>query len=217
MKRYIIVIFIFLAIQVQSQELFRPSHSIKVDMGLPASQGNKPYKFIMQGLFNVSTYYQYSLPFGLNFGAGGNFNYFTINEFRIPGMVSGGIATLGGFGKLGYERFFTPKIATDFGVKFGYSYSFSNNTRTKELIGKAHTYDAPYIEPMVNLYLMADEQNGFSLSVGYVFRGVKFNETHLMIDEITGYEPKDFGGITHFLIVGFGYTYYIGKKSQTTN
>jgi len=197
-----------------SQEVFKPSHSLKVDMGLPASQGNKPFKSLMQGLFNVSAYYQYTLPFGLNFGGGGNFNYFTLNEFKLPGTVKGGISTIGGFGKLGFEKFFSPKLALDAGMKFGYSYSFSKNSSTIEKIGRSFEYDAPYLEPMVNLYLMADEQSGFSLSIGYVFRGVKFNASHLMVDEITGFEPEDFGGNTHYLIVGFGYTYYFGNKSN---
>jgi hypothetical protein len=214
MRTLILSVAILFSFELVAQELFKPSHSLKVDMGLPVSQGNKPYKSIMQGLFNISTYYQYTLPFGLNFGAGGNFNYFTVNEFRLPGKVSGGITTFGGFGKIGFEKFFTPKIAVDFGIKGGYSYSFSKTSAAIEKIGKAHEYDAPYIEPMVNLYLMADEQSGFSLSIGYMFRGVKFNASHIMVDEIAGYEPKEFGGITHFFVFGFGYTYYFGNKKQ---
>lgn len=214
MRALILIVAISCSLTVASQELFSPSHSLKVDMGLPVSQANKPYKSIMQGLFNMSTYYQYTLPFGLNFGGGGNVNYFTVNEFRLPGQVNGGITTVGGFGKIGFEKFFTPKIVADFGVKAGYSYSFSKTSATLAKIGKAHEYDAPYIEPMINLYLMADEQSGFSLSIGYVFRGVKFNASHIMVDEITGYEPEEFGAITQFFVFGFGYTYYFGNKKQ---
>lgn len=215
MRHIVSILLIFMTFGINSQEFFKPTHSIKVDMGLPSAQGNKPYKFVMQGLFNVSAYYQYTLPFGLNFGGGANLNYFTVNEFRLPGIVKGGIATVGGFGKLGYEKFFTQNFAADFGIKIGYGHSYSKNTETLEKIGKAHEYAAPYIEPMVNLYLMVDEKSGFSLSLGYVFRGVKFNETHLMVDEITGFEPEDFNSNTHFLLVGFGYTYYFGRKGQS--
>jgi hypothetical protein len=214
MKYLVAFLFSALTLSVVAQELFKPNHSFKVELGLPSSQGNLPFKRIMQGLFNVSPYYQYTLPFGLNFGAGGNFNYFTINEFRLPGIVKGGVATAGGFGKLGFEKFFTPILAVDFGVKFGYSYSWSKTTKTIEKIGRAHTYDAPYVEPMLNIYLMADESSAFSLSVGYVFRGVKFNETHLMVDELTGYDEKEFNKNSHYLLVGFGYSYYFGRKSQ---
>lgn len=215
MSKFVSIILVLITFGVHSQDFFRPNHSFKVDLGLPSAQGNKPYKYIMQGLINASAYYQYTLPFGLNFGGGANLNYFTINEFRLPGLVKGGITTVGGFGKLGYEKFFAPNVAMDFGVKFGYGYSYSKNTKTMEKIGKAHEFDALYIEPMVNLYLMADEKSGFSLSIGYVFKGMKFNETHLMVDEITGYEAKDFGSNTHFLLVGFGYTYYFGRKGQS--
>lgn len=215
MRKFISIILILTSFGVNAQDLFRPSSSFKVDLGLPSAQGNKPYKSIMQGLFNLSAYYQYTLPFGINFGGGANFNYFTINEFKLPGIVKGGITTVGGFGKIGYEQFFRQNFAIDFGVKFGYGYSFSKNTKTMEKIGKAHEFDAAYIEPMINLYLMADEKSGFSVSIGYVFRGFKFNETHLMVDEITGYETKDFGSNTHFFLFGFGYTYYFGRKSQT--
>jgi hypothetical protein len=206
---------LFIVFQMNAQDLFKPRGSFKMELMLPVEQGNKVFKDRMKGLFSGSAYYQHTLPFGLNFGVGGNMTYFQVNEAAFGGFLSGGITTFGGFGKIGFERFISSNTVVDFGVKGGYGTSFSNNNKIKESIGETHRFDAPYIEPVLSFFLMTDGASGVSFSLGYVFNGMKFNASHLMVDEITGYQPKDFGGITHYLVAGFGFTYYFGYAKES--
>lgn len=212
--RWIFIGFIFISSQLFAQTTFQPSHSFKVDLGLPTALVNKPFKSIMQGLIQVVPYYQYTTKFGLSFGAGVDFSYFTINEFRLPGKVKGGMSFVGGFAKLGYEKFITKKFAIDAGVRFGYDYIISKNTYEVGILGKPHYFTAPYITPTIGFYLMVDESSGFSLNLGYTFMGMKFSANELQISEITGYDVGQFNKNTQIFIIGFGYSYYFKSKKR---
>lgn len=211
----LIVFFIVFSLQADAQELFRPKHSIKAEIGLPTSLINKPFKTVMQGLVQVAPFYQYATKFGLSFGAGADFRYFTINQFKMKASTHGGMTFVGGFVKIGFEKFISPKFAIDAGIRGGYDYVISKNNYEAKLIGKAHTFTTPYIEPQISFYLMADEASGFSLTLGYTFMGMKFSANSLMVDELAGFDASDFTKITQFFTVGFGYSYYFGvKKSE---
>ena len=47
-----------------------PDDSFTIELGLPNSFSNQPFKEIMQGLVCVSPYYQYAFKNGLAIGAG---------------------------------------------------------------------------------------------------------------------------------------------------
>lgn len=207
------IIFLFLfSSQGFSQTIFHPTHSFKVDLGLPNAFANKPFKSIMQGLVQVTPYYQYTTNFGLSFGGGASVKYFTVNEFRLPGKVKGGMSFIGGFLKIGYEKFITNKFAIDVGIRGGYDYVISKNSYEMANLGRPHTFMSPYIEPTIGLYLMVDENSGFCLSLGYTFQGMKFSADELQLNEITGYDKNQFNKISQIFTVGFGYSYYFKSK-----
>lgn len=212
--RWIFVGLFFCYSQIYAQTTFQPSHSFKFDLTLPTALVNKPFRSIMQGLIQVAPYYQYTTKFGMSFGAGANFKYFTINEFRLPGKVKGGMSFVGGFAKIGYEKFITKKFAIDAGVRFGYDYVISKNTYELGVLGKPHTFTMPYITPTIGFYLMVDETSGFSLNLGYAFTGMKFSANELYISEITGYDAGQFNKNSQVFFVGFGYSYYFKSKSR---
>ena len=74
-----------------------PDDSFTIELGLPNSFTNQPFKDIMQGLVCVSPYYQYAFKSGFALGAGGHYSYFAVNEFSLPSAVYGGMHTLAGF------------------------------------------------------------------------------------------------------------------------
>ena len=71
----------------------------------------------MQGLIQSSAQYQYAFKSGFCLGAGIHYTYFTINEFRVPSKVYGGIHTPALYVTVGHEKFWTERFGTDFGVK----------------------------------------------------------------------------------------------------
>jgi hypothetical protein len=210
------LLFVFLLIfgHVVAQTEIKPKHSFKIDLCLPNALINKPFKSIMQGLVQADPYYQYTTQFGLSFGAGVDFRYFTINEFRLPGKVKGGMSFVGGFAKIGFEKFITPKFAIDCGVRLGYDYVISKNAYELSVLGKPHTFTTPYIEPTLSLYLTTDENSAFCLTLGYTFMGMKFSADELQLSEITGYSANQFTKISQIFSVGFGYSYYFKSKNK---
>ena len=74
-----------------SAQVIEPKHTFNVELGLPNGFTNEPFKNIMQGLVNFSTYYQYDFKNHLTAGVGVRYGYFAINEFKVPKPVYGGM------------------------------------------------------------------------------------------------------------------------------
>ena len=187
--------------------------SFTIELGLPNSFSNQPFKEIMQGLVSVSPYYQYAFKTGLAFGVGGHYSYFAVNEFSIPSAVYGGMHTLAGFFKISHEKFWGERFGTDFGIKFGYAHSM---VKTDALLSQGtllHVIQSSYIEPVLGLILSSDEANSYRLTIGYPFYGFGFKPWTIGIDSDLGYDTNSFNRVSSFLIVGFGYTHYFNGKS----
>jgi hypothetical protein len=184
-----------------------PKHSFTIELGLPVSTVNKPFKGIMQGLLNVSPYYQFTLQNHFSVGIGGHYSYFKINEFKTPQKVTGGMNSFGGFIKVGHEKFYNMRFGTDIGVKVGYTdHLFTTDTNTVR--GGPVSVMSTFVEPSVGLVLTADEFTSFRFVVSYAFYGFGFRPDQLGLTTNGGYDPADFSKVTQFVSFGFGFTYY---------
>ncbi len=185
-----------------------PKHSFTIELGLPVGTSNKAFKFMMQGLVRFSPYYQFTLKNHLAFGIGANYNYFKVNQFRVPEKVSGGLHSAGGFVKVGYEKFHSMRFGTDYGVKIGYNTNqFVTDTNSTNL-GKAFVSNSLFIEPTVGLVLTSGEFTSYRFVVGYTFQGNDFNTSNLGINSTGGYSASELSKNTSFMTFGFGFTYY---------
>jgi len=212
-KLSIVAIFLCIHSQGNAQAIIL-KHSFNVDLGLPNAVGNRPFRRIMQGLLNAGLAYQYTLPNSLAFGAGARYSYFNVNEFKVKDSISGGLHSVGAYIKVGHEKFHTERFGTDMGVKFGYTYNmFPTNVNRKNGINPQVTTGV-YLEPNIGLVLTADEQTSYRLNIGYAFHGFGFNpKSTLGSTQNEGYDPAEFNKITHYFIIGFGFTYYFKPKA----
>lgn len=214
--RYILVIIVTALISVNtfSQKVFTPKYTFNIELGLPIATSNVGYRGIMQGLVSATVYQQYSFPFHLNVGAGVKYSYFAIDEFSTPSEVYGGIHTGGAFLKVGYDKFHNDRLATDFGVKVGYTENITI-TDLNEGSGVGPIRNAStYVEPVFSLILSADDRNSYRWIVGYAFQGFSFKPTSLGFNSNIGYDEDKLNNITQYLLVGFGYTFYFGVKQS---
>lgn len=205
------LLFSFFISQVNGQEVVQPKLSFGAEIGLPSQQGNAAFREIMQGLLTVSPNLQYTLDNGIAFGGGLRYSFFTINEFKVPNKLAGGMHMAGAFAKVGHEKFYS-SFGTDFGIRFGYNKIYSINEECTEVHGKAHSFDAGFIEPHVGLALMADEKSSYRLAISYVFQGFAFDAQDLCLDELSAYTDNQLSKGTHYFTIGFGYSYYFGRK-----
>lgn len=221
MKRFHSILLGFLLGSVpylmHAQERMDIDDSFVIELGLPNGFANAPFKNIMQGLVYVSPMYQYTLKSGLSFGAGVHYSYFNVNQFRINQDVYGGMHNGAAFLKLGYERFWTPTLATDISLKAGLVQSAFTTDTLKKL---GFTYQArisSYLEPNIGICLASDVNASFRLTLGYAFYGFGFRPMNLGINSDLGYSTSELNKISSYLIVGFGYSrYFNGKKSSNT-
>ena len=213
MRIHIVVVYlvIFHGATMVAQSI-EPDDSFTIELGLPNSFTNEPFKDIMQGLVCVSPYYQYALKNGLAFGIGGHYSYFAVNEFSLPSAVFGGMHTLVGFFKLSHEKFWGERFGTDFGVKFGYAHSMLKTDALQTQGIRLNILQSTYIEPILGLILSSDEANSYRLTIGYPFYGFGFKPWTIGVDSELGYEPENWNRISSFLTVGFGYTHYFLRK-----
>ncbi len=195
-----------------------PKYTFNIELGLPVSIANEPFDQVMQGLVAVSSYGQYTTPFNLNFGIGGRYSLFTINQFKVPVPLDGSVHTAAGFIKVGYDKFLTDRFAIDFGVKVGYSYNASS---VKELNPEGEVIDRYYrnntaaiIEPGLGLILSADEKSSYRFYIGYTIQGYGFKPDFIGLETNAGWDPGGFNKLTQYLIVGFGYTFYFKNNRQ---
>ena len=210
---FILALFLLLSFSVSSQNN-ESVHSFTVELGLPNSFVNEPYKDIMQGLVNFAPYYQYTTKGGIIMGTGVRYSYFAVNEFRVPSKVFGGCHTMGAFGKFGYEKFMGDRFAMDVSVKVGYAEHIYN---TDVLRAKDIPYirlNSTFVEPTIGLVLMSDEANSYRLTVAYAWQGYGFKPWYIGLDSNIGYDPSGFDKLSSFLTIGFGYTHYFNGKSS---
>jgi len=192
-----------------------PKGTFNVELTLPGAVANKPFKSIMQGLVNCSVYYQYSLPFHLNFGGGVRYSIFTVNEFKVPSPVDGNMQMGSAFLKIGWDKFHTERFATDFGIKYGYTEGFIFTDVNKAEGNNPRRFNSTNMEATLGLILTADERNSYRLVLGYGGYGYGFDPKVLGLKSDETYNVEDYSKLTQYFFVGFGYTYYFGQKSST--
>ena len=191
--------------------------SFVFELGLPNGFINAPFKNIMQGVVYVSPMYQYTLKSGILFGAGVHYSYFNINQFRINQNISGGMHNGAAFVKLGHEKFWTPSLATDIGVKAGFAQSAFVTDTLKSMGITYNSKQSAYIEPNIGICLAADVNASFRLTLGYAFYGFGYKPWDIGINSNLGYSASELNKVTSYLIVGFGYSrYFNGKKSSNS-
>lgn len=212
----ILVVFAWLQGSYTAQDM-EIDDSFVFELGLPNGFVNAPFKNIMQGVVYVSPMYQYTLRSGLMFGAGVHYSYFNINQFRINQKISGGMHNGAAFIKLGHEKFWTPSLATDIGVKAGFAQTAFVTDTLKSMGITYNSIQSAYIEPNIGICLAADVNASFRLTIGYAFYGFGYKPWDIGINSDLGYSASDLNKVSSYLIVGFGYSrYFNGKKSSNT-
>ena len=201
MKNKLIVILLLISPCFNAQEIDH-NGSFAFEVSLPNSMTNSPYKIIMQGLVQSSVQYQYPFKSGFCIGAGIHYTYFTINEFRVPYKVYGGIHTPAVYVMLGHEKYWTKRFGTDFGVKIGYlqSYTVSDLLRSKGV--NYNFVEGTYIEPTLGFVLKADVNRSYRLSISCPIYGYSFTPWMIGIDSHIGYDSKEYTIPTSLLSVG---------------
>jgi hypothetical protein len=212
-KKNLIILSVFCSMTFLSLcQSITPKYTFNVEIGLPVAMANEPFDDIMQGLVSVSTYGQYELPVGLNFGAGIHYSYFTVNEFSVPSPVYGGVHTGSAFAKAGWGKFHTDKFATDWGLKFGYSQNYFTTDVNKTNGVNPIQINSSFTEFVASFILAADTRNSYRWILGYGVQGFGFNPSHIGLNSNEGYDPSGFNKLTQYFTVGFGYTYYFRNK-----
>jgi hypothetical protein len=220
MKKRILIMFVVMSACIHfksSAQDMEIDDSFVFELGLPNGFANAPFRNIMQGVIYVSPMYQYTLRSGLMFGAGIHYSYFNINQFRINQKVSGGMHNGAAFIKLGHEKFWTPSLATDFGVKMGIVQSAFVTDTLKSMGITYNAKQAAYIEPNLGICLAADVNASFRLTIGYAFYGFGYKPWDIGINSDLGHSTAELNKLSSYLIIGFGYSrYFNGKKSSNT-
>ena len=212
----ILVVFAWLQGSYTAQDM-EIDDSFVFELGLPNGFVNAPFKNIMQGVVYVSPMYQYTLRSGLLFGAGVHYSYFNINQFRINQKISGGMHNGAAFIKLGHEKFWTPSLATDIGVKAGFAQTAFVTDTLKSMGITYNSKQSAYIEPNIGICLAADVNASFRLTIGYAFYGFGYKPWDIGINSDLGYSASELNKVSSYLIVGFGYSrYFNGKKSTNS-
>ncbi len=211
-KGVFLILALVLQLQNYSAQVIEPNHTFNVELGLPNGFTNEPFKNVMQGLVNLSTYYQYDFKNQFTAGAGIRYGYFAINEFKVPKPVYGGMHSAGAFIKLGWEKFISDRFAIDLGVKVGYSKHYFDTDRNDSAGLNPIQINTIYIDPTLGLVLTVDEVSSYRLFFSYANYGFGFKPNMIGLETLGGYDPAEFNKVTGFLIVGFGYTFYFKSK-----
>ena len=211
-KCVVLIAALVMRMQNYSAQVIEPKHTFNVELGLPNGFTNEPFKNIMQGLVNFSTYYQYDFKNHLTAGVGIRYGYFAINEFKVPKPVYGGMHSTGAFLKVGWEKFINDRFAIDLGVKVGYSQHFFDTDRNDSAGLNPIQLNSVYIDPTIGLILTADEVSSYRFFISYASYGFGFKPSMIGLETFGGYDPAQFDKVTGFLIVGFGYTFYFKSK-----
>lgn len=213
MKQLNILLFFLFGLfsMAYSQKDFTPNGSFKIEIGLPNNVTNKAFKELMQGLAIVTPSYQYTFDNSLSIGAGLRYGFFNVNEFKNNIGMNGALHTTGAFIKIGQEKFYG-KFGLDYGVRIGYSMNFFATNKNKELHGKPFVDNSGFVEPTIGFGLMASENSSFRLALGYAFHTFKFRPELMGVDKFSGIDPSSLDEITTYFTIGFGYSFYFGRK-----
>lgn len=210
--KYFGIFLLSMSISMANAQLVTPKHTFNVELLLPNGMGNKPFSSVFHGLVNCSPYYQYALPNSLAFGVGLKYTYFDLNEFKTPEPIYGGMHTAGAFVKISMEKFHSDRFGTDIGVKVGYSMNYMSTDLNKAKGHNPVTFDAGFVEPTIGLILSADEFTSYRLTIGYTIMGYGFKPYQLGTDLDGGWDHSEYSKPTHYLLIGFGFTYYFKSK-----
>jgi hypothetical protein len=186
----------------------RPKGSFQVGIGLPVSLANEVFKGIMQGLVNGSILYNYTLKNSISFGAGVNYTYFNVNEFKVNEPLFGGMHTPAAFLKIGLEKFHSSNFGTDFSIKVGYAESFITTNLNRENGVDPYRVSSTYFEPIIGLILVGDEETAFKFNFSFATYGFGFRPNYLGLKSNAGYDPVDFTKVVTHISVGFSYVHY---------
>jgi hypothetical protein len=210
MKRLVLFISVIGCFSVfGQQEEFQPRGSFKAEIALANNVSNVAFRDLMQGLANVTSGYQYTFPSSLSLGAGVRWNYFAVNQFKNNVDLAGGIHFAGVYGKIGVERYYG-QVGIDVGIRGGYNMMFATTNKCKES-GGAGIYDGGFIEPILNIGLLADENQSFYLTTSFAFQTFKFQPFHVCEPTFAAYPAEKLDRITTYFTIGFGYSFYFGK------
>lgn len=212
MRRFVFFLLFFISMNNGHAQNITPKASFHVNFGLPVSIANESFKGIMQGLVNSSAHFQYTLKNALCIGAGINFTYFSLNEFKIAETNKGGIFMPSAFLKVGHEKFHTSNFGTDVGLKMGYTMNYFKSDSIMANEGRARELGSLYIEPNFGFMLTIDESTTIKLAIGYVVQNFGFRPSLLGLSTEGGFSPTNFDKITQYLTIGFGYTHYFKSK-----
>ena len=208
----ILLLFTFgLSAIAYSQKDFTPNGSFKLEIALPNNMTNKAFKELMQGLVVLTPSYQYTFDNSFSIGGGFRYGFFNVNEFKNNIGMFGGLHLAGAFLKIGQEKFYG-KFGLDYGVRVGYSMNFFATNKNKELLGKPFVNDGGFVEPTIGFSLMASENSSFRLALGYTFNAFKFRPEQMGVDKFSGVDPSTLNVITTYFTIGFGYSFYFGRK-----
>jgi hypothetical protein len=206
----LIVVSTFWSYVSSQTEEFQPAGSFKAEIGLANNTSNEAFRDLMQGLFNITAGYQYTLPSSLSLGVGVRHNYFTVNQFKNNIDLRGGIHFGGVYGKIGIEKYYG-QFGIDIGIRAGYNMMVSVTNKCEEVNGGPSIFDGGFIEPVINLGLLADERSSFYLNLTYAFHTFKFQPYHVCEDDFSAYSAEGLDKITTYFVIGFGYSFYFGK------
>jgi len=213
-RHWILVAFSISILDVSAQSI-DPDDSFTIELGLPNAFVNKLYKTIMQGLVCVAPSYQYTLKNGLSFGTGLHYTYYNVNQFRVPTKIYGGIHTGAVFLKIGHEKFWTERIGTDIGFRFGYLQSITKTDALQQQGLRFRRTEAIFLEPTIAFVISSDVNSSYRLSVGYPIYGWGFKPWTIGVNSSMGYDVSEYKKASSSLTISFGYTFYFnGKKSQ---
>jgi hypothetical protein len=192
---------------------FQPKGSLKIDVAIPVVLQNKALKKTQQGLLNLGVSYQHAFK-GFVIGGGARYNYFNLNEFALQERMQGGLHQVGGFAKLGYERFLTDRLSIDVGVRGGYLQMFSKSTYNDSIIGGSYKAGTWFIEPVAHVSYLASESSAFFFQIAYNIQLFNYGPEFLSVSEIPPYTDADNSKDTQFITFGFGYSYFFGRSKK---
>lgn len=213
MKQFSILLLFLLSLTstTYSQTEFAPNGSFKVEISLPNNVTNKAFHELMQGLVTVTPSYQYTFDNSFAIGGGLRYGFFNVNEFKNNVGMNGGLDMVGAFVKIGQEKFYG-KFGLDYGVRIGYSMNLFMTNKNKELLGKPYVDNSGFVEPTIGFALMASENTSFRLALGYAFHAFQFRPEQMGVDTFGGIDPSSLNELTTYFTIGFGYSYYFGRK-----
>jgi hypothetical protein len=212
-KAFLIFCFLLTVFVSNAQQRLR-QHTFNIELALPNGLSNNAFEDIMQGLVHASPYYQYTMKNGLSFGTGMRYAYFTINEFRVPDPVYGGMHSAAGFLKFGWKKFHNDIFATDISIKAGYNLNYFLTDLNDSLGINPKQINAIYLEPSIGLVLAADEKTSYRLYLGYGIQDFLFTPSMLGLQTNGGYVGDKIEKRTSYLLIGFGFSYYFESKKR---